>query len=631
MLLKVRNKKIVSEVARTTYKANRKRNLLTIFAIMLTSFLITIVVAIGASYWNTISLRQIRIQGMDYDIELTEPQEDQVVAIRSMDNVKYAGIAVKCAVLQQYKEYILDKIRLYWLDETCWNSQTIPALEKYTGNYPENENEIMLSQSALKEMGIEKPKMGMSLPMTYFSLKDDGAEEEVIAKDFILCGWFLDYSGSEKGYISKDFYLSTGVQQTDQTQGGLKITLKNPLYSEKDIIEMQNAIGLGAYQIIDADYDTISNFYKIIAGLLVMLCMIFVSGYLFIFNTLYIGVSKDIRYYGQLKTIGMTGIQLRGMVYLQALWNSLIGIPAGILAAVGIVRLLIPKLLHIVNPTIRVDDVVQVSVWIYFVAGFFAFATNMVSSRKPAKIVGECSPIEALRYTASTKKYKNRKRKMGCITSLAWQRMFRDKKQAGVIFLSFVIALSVFLIVNVVIGENDAKRILNGIYTYDIEFKNETTLDENQKAVITADKIEELEEIDGVKYVRKVASTSVVIPYQENVYGEYFKELYQSRYTPGNYEEDMETYKENPADGLFVPRLIAVDEEGFRVLNERLGNTMDKEDFENGEIAVAVKNFTEGDNGLTGKTISFSLPEGLKPEQEYSITIAAVTDRAIII
>ena len=38
--------------------------------------MITIILAVGMSYWNTISERQIRMQGMDYDIELSEPRED---------------------------------------------------------------------------------------------------------------------------------------------------------------------------------------------------------------------------------------------------------------------------------------------------------------------------------------------------------------------------------------------------------------------------------------------------------------------------------------------------------------------------------------------------------------------------
>lgn len=311
-------------------------------------------------------------------------------------------------------------------------------------------------------------------------------------------------------------------------------------------------------QIIDADYDTISNFCKIVAGLIIMLFMIFTSGYLFIYNTLYISVSKDIRYYGQLKTIGMTSVQLKRMVYQQAIWNAVIGIPLGLIAAVVAAKIVIPQLLHIINPILSASDVVSVNVWVFLIAGCFALLTNLISCKKPAKIAVECSPIEAVRYTIGTGKVKNRKRESGGIYSMALQNMFRDKKQAVIIFMSFIIALSIFFVINVIIRENDARSILNETYSYDIRFKNETMLDNDRKQLITDDMISQIENINGVKSVRKVTSTEAVIPYQEDVYGAYYEELYQSRYSPGNYEDDMKLYQQEKVLGNGIGFIIAM-------------------------------------------------------------------------
>ena len=41
------------------------------------------------------------MQGIEYDIELTKPRDDQVSVIREMDQVKYAGLLVKCVVLSK--------------------------------------------------------------------------------------------------------------------------------------------------------------------------------------------------------------------------------------------------------------------------------------------------------------------------------------------------------------------------------------------------------------------------------------------------------------------------------------------------------------------------------------------------
>ena len=92
-------------------------------------------------------------------------------------------------------------------------------------------------------MGIQKPEIGMRIPVTYFTL-EEGSDEKRLEKEFILSGWYTDYTGVTRGYISKDFFEETGVKQTDFTQGSLKISLKNPLYSEKGITKMQEEIVL---------------------------------------------------------------------------------------------------------------------------------------------------------------------------------------------------------------------------------------------------------------------------------------------------------------------------------------------------------------------------------------------------
>lgn len=654
-MLKVQNKRIVLEIAGTTYRANKKRNLVTIFAIILTTCLIAVVIGVGISYRDTVVQRQLRMQGMDYDIELSEPNQEQVEKIRSMDNVKYAGVAVKCAVLEQYRDILLDKTRVYWLDEVCWEKQTMPACESIKGGYPKRENEIMLGQRTLKAMGIERPQIGLRLPFRYTVLAEDG-ENGTLEKEFILSGWYKDYSGKNRAYISKQFFRTTGVKQTDFTQGTLKISLEHPFYTQKDIVRLQRAIGLERKQYLSADYDTISAFYKTAAVLAALLLMIFVSGYLFIYNTMYLSISKDIRYYGQLQTVGMTSVSLRQMVYWQAAWNALIGIPIGLLVAFVIAQAGIPRLLRLADPGFSEQLVVPVRWWVFLLAGGFSMLTNWLSCRQPAKVAGEYTAIEAMRYTAaplkikanrgmSRKKYQNVKRKNNDtkdrgeqskrkshrrgnsgIYGMAWQNLFRDKKQAVVIFASFTIAISVFFVVNTIIHENDAERILNETYAYDTRFKNETTLDADRKQLITEEKIAALKNTKGVKAVRRVASAEVVIPYQEEVYGAYFQELYQSRYSPGNYETDMQRYKEQPDCGLFTARFISVDEAGFAVLKQGMELDMEWEEFAQGSVAVAVKYFTEGDNGMTGKTTRFFLPDGRHPNEEYSIQLAAVGD-----
>ena len=61
-----------------------------------------------------------------------------------------------------------------------------------------------------------------------------------------------------------------------------------------------------------------------------MLVVVTFTGYLVIYNIFQISVAGDIRYYGLLKTIGVTPQQLRRIIRHQALILSRVGIPVGL-------------------------------------------------------------------------------------------------------------------------------------------------------------------------------------------------------------------------------------------------------------------------------------------------------------
>lgn len=79
-----------------------------------------------------------------------------------------------------------------------------------------------------------------------------------------------------------------------------------------------------AYASSEVDFTTVA----MLAGILLLITF---SGYMIIYNIFYISVSKDIRFYGLLKTIGTTNRQLKKLVRRQALLLGLIGTPIGLI------------------------------------------------------------------------------------------------------------------------------------------------------------------------------------------------------------------------------------------------------------------------------------------------------------
>ena len=84
---------------------------------------------------------------------------------------------MKCGIVSKYQDKELDKLKLYWLDDTCWKQQTIPALDYYKGSYPTKENEIMLSKCVTFYRN-QKPKVGMELPFIYQTLAENSENND---------------------------------------------------------------------------------------------------------------------------------------------------------------------------------------------------------------------------------------------------------------------------------------------------------------------------------------------------------------------------------------------------------------------------------------------------------------------
>ena len=103
---------------------------------------------------------------------------------------------------------------------------------------------------------------------------------------------------------------------------------------------------------------------------------------------------------------------------------------------------------------------------------------------------------------------RQRRYRFSLLFQMAMQNIFRDHKQAVLILLSFITALSVFFTVNTAILGNDAKHILNQTGSCDIQFVNQTML-KKKKQIFTKEKIETLKAIDGVKTIRQVTSAPI--------------------------------------------------------------------------------------------------------------------------
>ncbi|MGM9638101.1 MAG: ABC transporter permease, partial [Butyricicoccaceae bacterium] len=313
----VKNRGCIRRLSSKTLLASRKRNLIAIAAIVLTTLLFTSLFTIVLSINETNQNYQFRSVGTCAHGAFKDVDQDQIAKLSAHPKVRAAGrrtvigICTSGAFAKDYGEVsFMDGNTAQW-------SYTQPEV----GRTPESGKEITMDTRALALLGVT-PELGAQVTLTY-SLADKEQIGRDVTDTFTLVGWweydellavhYLNVSEEYAGEIEA-MAMAEGMEpfRTD-----LSVMLSVSLDIEDTLIGIgedcgysvgdkagQLRIGVNwgytATQLADAmDMD------GILAAIAVMAVVTF-TGYLVIYNIFQISVAGDIRYYGLLKTIGVT-------------------------------------------------------------------------------------------------------------------------------------------------------------------------------------------------------------------------------------------------------------------------------------------------------------------------------------
>lgn len=442
-MLKVNNKKTIQQVAKSSFRANKLRNLFAVVAIVLTTVLFTGIFTVATSLMASMeesTMRQVGGSAHGTFKYLSEEQYNTLKNHPSIESISYSvvlGIAENEALAKRPTE-----IR-YVSDEAGAKGMfSMPT----TGRLPQNEDEIATDTIVLDRLGIAA-ELGEKVTLEY-SL---GGEKRT--GTFTLVGFWsgdvlmmASQAWLSRGYVEAQLvnYIPAdendivGVINADvnfansfDIEGKLNNVIRESGYTPDDI-----AIGVNwAYTGNSGSKDL----GTILGGVMVILTIVF-CGYLIISNVFLISVTKDIRFYGLLKTIGTTGKQIRILIRRQALLLCAIGIPIGLLAGYFVGAILTPLVLSVLN-----TNVIKVSVnpLVFIIAALFAMLTVFLSIAKPSKLAAKVSPIEALRSTDGSQPSKKATKKSGGVSlrRMAQGNVFRNKKKALLVTISLSLSL----------------------------------------------------------------------------------------------------------------------------------------------------------------------------------------------
>ena len=438
------NFKLITVLNRRAFRQNRGRNLVTALAIVLTTLMFTTLFVLSQSMKKNLIEMTFRQTGYDAQASFKSITKEQAKRIAAHPSVMEAGQSTVVG-LGQNSALAGRQVEIRFADETyAVHSFAKPT----TGRMPQTADEIALDDIVLDKLGIPK-ELGQPVKLLWVA---DYTEAEPRVSEFTLCGF---WEGNESSYASMAWVsgvfaddvvakLETETGGTSSRIAGIhmaQITLHNDRNIEGTMDKILEDTGLtGLDYGVNLAYDPEMNRMATQESLPMYLGMIlvFVAGYLIIYNIFQISVTADVQFYGKLKTLGMTARQLRKLIYGQAGRLCLRGIPVGLFLGYLLGVVLVPVWIQMDGASASASPLIFIG------SAAFTGITVLVSCMRPARMAGKVSPMEALRYNDVQRGGRSGKKRSGSasLPALAWSNLGRNKKRTVTVICSLTLGLT---------------------------------------------------------------------------------------------------------------------------------------------------------------------------------------------
>lgn len=631
--MKVKNKKVINHISFCTLKAKQKKNMIAIFAIILTAIMFTVLFTIGSAMnksFQESTMRQVGGKSMA-GIKYILPEDYEKLSKDSV--VRNPSYRILVGNIEN-KE--LSKLRTeinYAQEENAKSMFCYPT----KGSMPKERLEIATSTNVLDALGLPY-NLGETVTLT-FSM--DGKK---ITEDFKLSGyWEGDkVAMAQECFVSKiycDEIAPTPKTSYYQTDGicyagywMMDFDYTNNWDIEGKTVSLLERNGYDS-NIVDFGVNWAYTTSSVDAGTIIfiifMLCLILISGYLIIYNIFELSVAGDIRSYGLLKTIGTTEKQLKRLVRRQAVTLSLIGIPCGLILGTFIGKGLFPFIMR----TFEIEKGMEFSVNPFGFAGsaIFSFFTVWISCTRPCRLAARVSPIEAVGYTDVYKdKLKEKKPRKITAFSFGLANIRRNRKKVIVVVLSLSLSMVLLNSVYELIQGFNFDKYVSQLLVGDALVADAAYLNgdrERDEKAVTRDIQEDLKKIKGVEKIHNVYFEDTYVEMGDSVYKKVIQYLEETpMFSDSMWQEEANWIKE---DRILSCEIYAMDQWGTEQLEVQKG-TIDWEKFKTGNyILLNSYSVAEGDPVFcdVGEKLQLSFLDG--KIKEYEIMAIAEVPHSI--
>lgn len=459
---------IFHKVAVQSLKNNQARTLVTILGVALSAALFTGIAAFGTSLIDYLIRGEIA-KGGDWHVVcsdadaslLKELKEDpRTEHVTTYQNIGYA-------LLEGAGEMSAAKPYLFFAEvgEEAWEDLPIHLT---IGRMPENSQEILIPDHIAVKAGV-RISTGDTLTLAV-------GDREAEGRKLTQCDPYRE--GEHLTGTREQTFTVTGIYErpgfelhefpgytviTGPDPGGLAgscsayIKLWDPWkaqnFAESKKDRSSFAINENLLRFMGISDNRLFNaFLYTVGGMLVLIIM--TASVFLIYNSFQISLNERIHQFGILMSVGATARQLKGLVFFEGLCIGCMGIPPGIVAGIGCIRLLLPvvsgRFGGMTGSGVSMELAVSVSA--LGAAAVISMITILISAWIPAKKAASIPVLECIRQTGEIcmegKDVRTPKllwKVYGLEGVLAWKNFKRNKRRyRGVIIsLTFSVVLTV--------------------------------------------------------------------------------------------------------------------------------------------------------------------------------------------
>jgi putative ABC transport system permease protein len=463
------NKDIIRFLAKNFAGTKKIRNTILFCSVVIGIVAITMVFGISFGKIQAEEIRLTRENGTASSGRIEDGTEEQYAKLKQLDYIKQVGKSIFVGEATDISEDNAKTIcNVVWADSESWNNFLKPAYTNVIGSYPQKKDEILLSERALKKLGISEPDQGMEINLDVYKGVFEHSKET-----FKLCGWYTDF-GNElaTGYISHDKINELNLEKGSYT---LLFSQSNHLSRSKIEEKLYQTLPMKSaeqkiYVSDTAQYTAVSKlsggYEMVILGTLGILCGI----YFLVRNVLWISMSEDIQNLGLLHTIGATERQITKIYRKQMRSLMLKGSVLGSLLSVVILVLMIPEILgvHFYQEMGGNTILSFFRPWILLLSVVFVNGILWMASEGIIRKITKLSCIESATYDGNMgdRKIKHpgkpvlKRSETGEMFYIAWENITRHKARFIITSLSIFLGVLSFILMNVLTNGCDYKHLL---------------------------------------------------------------------------------------------------------------------------------------------------------------------------